>query len=121
VPRVELIDPYGTCYAICTRQTETILKAWFDEVLPYCWLKGRPGDDFDVIWPHVSVWPMWAWKASTRCDDPDWLTDSRALGRRMELRATDGASGLAELLRIRRELERELATMNREHPRDTPA
>ena len=109
MPRVRLIDPVGMCYEICTRQTETLLRAWFDEVLPHAWVAGRPGiDDFEVIWPRVNVWPMWAWRPGMP-SDPDWLTDSRVLGRLIELPAKDGQTGLTELLRIRRELERELA------------
>lgn len=112
MPRVELITPTGLCFSICTRQTETLLQAWFDEVLPYSYVGGRPGiDDFEVLWPRVNVWPMWAW-AYGAPRDPDWLVDSRVLGRLMDLRAKDGPSGLAELLRIRRELEAELVTIS---------
>src|SRR5580698_8113362 len=112
MPRVKLIDPAGVCFEIDTRQTETLLKAWFDEILPQCWIAGRPGvDDFEVIWPRVNVWPMWDDK--TGLTDPDWLTDSRVLGRLEELRAKTGDEGLAELLRIRRGLEADLAGMGR--------
>ena len=108
MPRVELMNPAGMCFSITTRQTETLLRAWFDEILPHSFITGRPGiDDFEVLWPQVNVWPMWDDKTGLK--DPDWPTDSRVLGRRHELRAKDGDTGLAELLRIRRELERELA------------
>jgi hypothetical protein len=110
VPRVRVFDAFGYCHEIDTRQTETLLRAWFDEILPRAHLAGRPGiDDFDVIWPHVNVWPMWSDVDGLR--DPDWLCDSRVLGRNIELRAKNGDEGLAELLRIRRELERELRQM----------
>ena len=109
MPRIQIMDPFGMCFTICTRQTETLLRAWFDEVLPHLNCPGRPGiDDFEVLWPKVNVWPMWAWKKG-QPSDPDWLCDSRVLGRRMELRARNGEEGLAELLRIRGDLERELA------------
>jgi hypothetical protein len=101
------------CYEIDTRQTETLLRAWFDEVLPFANVPGRPGiDDFEVIWPRVNVSPMWAWKLGIPTD-PDWLCDGRVLGILHELRARSGDEGLAELLRIRRELERELASYGR--------
>ena len=99
------MDAFGMCWSICTRQTETILKAWFDEVLPSSFVIDLDGT---VFWPRITVWPMWAWKKGP-LTDPDWLTDSRVLGRRIELQATDGAEGLAALLDIRRSLERELA------------
>ena len=105
MPRIALIDPWGLRYDIATRQTETLLKAWFDELLPlHC--KGRPVDDFDVVWPTVIIWPMWA--GPMRNSDPDWLTDNRVLGRVHPFPAKDGLSALAALLRIRRELEHEL-------------
>ena len=109
MPRIDLRAPNGMSYAIATRQTETILLAWFDEILPWTFIEGRPGiDDFDVLWPRVLIHPMWAWKLGPPTD-LDWLCDSRALGIAHELRAKDGPSGLKELLRIRQELERELS------------
>jgi len=108
MPRIELQTPEGRNFTITTRQTETVLRAWFDEVLPYANCQGRPDiDDFDTLWPRVAIWPMWAWKPG-RPTDPDWLCDSRVLGRLHELRAANGDDGLKELLRIRQELEAEL-------------
>ncbi len=108
MPYVTVHSADGFCWQIATRQTETLLRAWFDEVLPHACVMGRPGvDDFAVIWPRVQVMPMWAWGIGLP-RDPDWLMDSRVLGRWHELPAKDGASGLRELLRIRRELEAEL-------------
>jgi hypothetical protein len=105
------MDPFGVTWECDTRQTETVLRAWLDEVLPHTYIPGRPGvDNFAVLWPRVNVWPMWAWKAG-QPTDPDWLTDTRVLGRTIELPAKDGATGLAELLRIRQRLERELAAL----------
>lgn len=112
MPRVRLMDPMGMCWEIDTRQMRT-LRTWFDEVLPYAFVSGRPGiDDFDVIWPKVSVWPMWAWKRGAPTD-PDWLCDSRVLGGLHELRAKNGDEGVAELARIRAELEKELVDYGR--------
>ena len=111
MPRIQLISPDGFCWEIATRQAETVLAAWFDEVLPWTYIIGRPGiDDFDVMWPRVNVYPMWAWKLGPPAD-PDWLTDSRVLGRVEELQARNGREGLAELARIRRELEAELRVL----------
>jgi len=108
MPLIELMDPHGYCYSISTRQTETVLRAWFDEILPYAYVTGRPGiDDFEVIWPRVNIWPMFAW-GRWPLSDPDWLTDSRVLGRLHDLPAKNGDDGLRELLRIRRDLEAEL-------------
>jgi hypothetical protein len=109
VPRIQISDAYGTGYEIATRDLE-LLERWLDEVLPHVWLEGRPADDFDVLWPRVNVWPMWAWGGAEGAD-PDWLQDSRVLGRRYALRAKDGKAGMAELARIRAELETELATL----------
>jgi hypothetical protein len=115
MPRIDLQTPCGLCYSISTRQAETVLRAWLDEVLPHAFIEGGPGADFDVLWPRISVHPMWAWGRPAPAS-PDWLTDSRVLGRMIELPAKDGAAGLIELARIRRELEAELATMKHEPP-----
>lgn len=106
MPRIHLREPYGMSYQITTRQTETVLKAWFDEVLPHTFLTGRPGiDDFEYLWPWIDVFPMPAWGANP---DMDWLTDSRVLGRWHEFQARDGEEGLKMLLELRRQLEAEL-------------
>lgn len=113
MPRIKLMSAEGRCWEIDTRQTETLLRAWFDEVLPFACITGRPGiDDFDMVWPRVNIWPMWAWRLGPAVD-PDWLTDTRVLGRLIEFRAKNGKVGLEELARIRRELEQELATLDR--------
>jgi hypothetical protein len=112
MPRIELIDPFGMTFRCDTRQAETLLRAWFDEHLPYMYLTGRPGiDSFETLWPKVLVWPMWATPMGGPPTDPDWLCDSRVLGRAYELHARNGDEGLAELLRIRRELEDDLKEM----------
>ena len=108
MPRISLYGADGMCWQIATRAAETILRAWFDEVLPWTLIYGGPADDFDVFYPKIQVWPMWAWKYGPP-SDPDWLCDSRVLGRVHEFRATDGDSGLKALLELKRELERELA------------
>jgi hypothetical protein len=99
-------------YEIATRSQELLLR-WLDEILPHAFVVGRPGvDDFEVIWPRVNVWPMWAWKPGPPTD-PDWLCDSRVVGRLDELRAKTGTEGINELLRIRRELGEELESYGR--------
>jgi hypothetical protein len=105
------MSPIGICFEIDTRAVETTLRAWFDEVLPWTFEPGRPGDDFDVIYPRINIWPMWAWKPGPP-SDPDWLTDSRVLGRIEEFRATDGETGLKALLELRQKLERELRELS---------
>ena len=111
MPRVRLVSPDGLNWDIATRQTETLLRAWFDEILPYAFIEGRVGiDDFEMLWSKICVWPMWAWKLGPP-SDPDWLTDSRVLGRFVDFRATNGDEGLRDLRRIRSELESELRLM----------
>lgn len=108
MPRIMLIDPFGMNVQCHTRQTETILKAWFDEILPGMACEGRPGiDDFDMLWPRINVHPMFA---DTSCHDPDWLCDSHVIGRYEEFPARNGEEGLRELLKLRHRLERELRT-----------
>jgi hypothetical protein len=103
------MDATGMSYEIATRSQDLLLR-WLDEILPHAFVPGRPGvDDFEAIWPRVIVWPMWAWKPGPPTD-PDWLCDSRVLGRLDELRAKTGTEGVNELLRIRRELQQELAS-----------
>jgi hypothetical protein len=112
MPRVRLIDPMGMCYGIDTR-SPYLLKRWFDEILPNAFVSGRPGvDDFEVVWPRVDVSPMWVEPRTGPPVNPDWLVDSRVLGRMEELRAKNGDDGMAELQRIRAALEQELRTYN---------
>jgi len=112
MPRVRLLCPSGYSWEIATRQTETLLRAWFDEVLPWTFIPGRPGiDDFETLWPRIEVNPMWAWKLGMPTD-PDWLCDGRVLGRWNEFQAKDGETGLKALLALRQELERELCELS---------
>jgi len=107
MPRIDLTDPMGATFTICTRQVETVLRAWFDEVLPYTFIVGRPGiDDRETYWPKIRVFPMWAWAPG--CTDPDWFTDSRAINRIDEFPAKDGLTGLTELLNLRHRIQRDL-------------
>lgn len=107
MPRIEIHSATGFHWPIATRQAETVLHAWFDEILPWAYVDPRPVDDFERIWPHIVVWPMWAWKAGAP-SDPDWLTDNRVLGRRIIFPAADGDSGLRELVNIKQALQAEL-------------
>lgn len=107
MPRIDITSPHAMRWSICTRDTERTLRAWFDEVLPWTWIEGRPIDEFEVLWPRIQVWPMWAWKLGP-LSDPDWLTDSRVLGRLHDFPAKDGESGLYELAKLRSDLEAEL-------------
>lgn len=111
MPRVDLISPVGDTYTISTRSPAT-LRAWFDEVLPWVVAHGRLGGELVTYQPWVQVWPMWAWGQGPPTD-PDWITDTRALGRRYEFPVKTGAAALAELERIRRALELELEQSNR--------
>jgi hypothetical protein len=114
MPYITLMSPSGQCWTISTRQTETILKAWFDEVLPYAYITGRPGiDDFTIIWPVIMVSPMPAWTNGNDWGDADWCVDSRVLGRNIEFPAMNGEEGLVELLRIKKDLSKEVDFLRR--------
>jgi hypothetical protein len=111
------MDPMGMCYEIDTRSPD-LLKRWFDEILPHAFVSGRPGvDDFEVVWPRVNVSPMWVTPMTGGPVKPDWLVDSRVLGRMEELRAKNGDDGMAELERIRAALEQELRAIRAGHER----
>lgn len=103
MPYVHVQDAFGVSYHISTRQAE-LLRQWFDEILPRACLPRRSGtDDPEMIWPHVTIHPMWAPDQS-----PDWLTDSRAMSRVHILQTRDGTQAMAELARIYAALEQEL-------------
>lgn len=112
MPHIQIFTPDGMCWQIATRAVETTLRAWFDEILPWCFIEGRPVDDFDMLYPRIMVSPMWAWKYGPP-SDPDWLGDTRVIGRAHEFRAVDGATGLKALLELRQNLERELSDYQR--------
>lgn len=62
MPRIRLISPDGFNWEIDTRSPE-LLRQWFDEILPWSYIAGRPGiDDFEMLWPCVDIKPMWAWQ-----------------------------------------------------------
>lgn len=104
MPRITLQDPFGMACHIDTMQADT-LRAWFDESLPKAFCAGRPGiDNFEIVWPTINIWPM---SLGPR-EGSDWLTDSRVLGKVHEFRAKNADEGMAELGRIRAELEAEL-------------
>jgi hypothetical protein len=111
MPRIQLQDPFGLGYTITTRKP-IILSIWFDEILPHTWVSGRAGiDDFKVIWPTIFVSPMWEWEGN---QNPDWLTDTRVMGRVQPFPAKDGISGMKELENYRKQLEKELEEIKRE-------
>lgn len=98
MPRVRLLDPWGMCYEIATQREDT-LRAWFQEMLPIVNADmGKP----DIPPARIIVDPMWVGA------DPDWLTDSRVLGRLHEFPALNGDDGIFELKRLRDELGKEL-------------
>jgi hypothetical protein len=107
MPYISLQTPDGLCYQISSRERET-LRRWFDEILPHAFVEGRPIDDFEILWPRVSVYPMFSWETNGLAD-PDWLADSRALGRLHQLAAKNGEQALIRLDEIRAELVAELA------------
>jgi hypothetical protein len=103
-----IMDPWGMTYQIATRQTETILKAWFDEILPHTYARGRENiDDFQVIWPHITISPMWAMGVYP-VSDADWFCDSRIMGQSFEFPARNGEEGLKELVSLRIKIDRAL-------------
>lgn len=104
MPRIQMRDPFGTGFQIDSRNTDT-LRAWFDEILPVCQITA--GHDSETIWPSVMIHPMWALEPGEP-HDPDWLCDSRVIGRFHEFRAVDGDTGIKALADLRRRLELEL-------------
>ena len=109
MPRIQIRDPSGMCWQIDTRQTETLLRAWFDEILPQAHYSYSDGTQ---EWPRIYVAPMWVHRAGQEPSDPDWLTDSRVLGHLHEFVAADGHDGLVALMMLRVDLERQLREMD---------
>lgn len=103
MPRIEIQDPSGFSFTICTRN-ETLLAAWFDEVLPHLHWKVSS----EVIWPTIRVFPMFAWETGMP-KDPDWLQDSRVIGTMYRFKAKNGPEGMRELANLREKLEKELS------------
>lgn len=57
---------------------------------------------------------MWAWTSRHHpVDDADWFTDSWVM-RAYEFKARNGTEGLAELAKLRQQLERELKNRGRQ-------
>ena len=110
MPHIELMTPDGYWFRIASRERET-LRRWFDEILPHAFVQGRPIDDFTILWPRVHVLPMWSFETKGLAD-PDWLTDSRVLGRMHELAAVDGDQALALLDQVKTQLLAELVDLN---------
>ena len=109
MPRIELQDPWGQCYAIATTSRE-LLQAWFDEWLPIAY----PADADPVLGDPVirSVWPL----------DPkgtgwDWPQDSRYLGQPFRI-PRDPAKALAALDEHRAWIEEQIARGRDAVPQD---
>ena len=100
MPYVQLRDPWGMCYHIATRRTETTLLAWLDEILP---VVNRNLGERGVPAAVINIHPMWEDN-----EHPDWLTDTRSISRMYEFPARTGIEGLELLARLRQRLEREL-------------
>jgi hypothetical protein len=102
MPRIELRDAYGTVYGIVTRNVETTLCAWFDEILPHL------HEEFLGLecWPDIMVYPH-AWRSDM--SDADWPINSRWLGQRYRFEARNGLEGCAELVKLRTEIEARIA------------
>ena len=73
MPHAVLMGPGGYSATITTRDRE-MLAAWFAEWLPRLW---GPGTE-NLGEPAVNIHPVWG--GPDYNDDPDWLTDSRAVG-----------------------------------------
>jgi hypothetical protein len=107
MPRILIRDAGGYNHQIDTRNPAT-LQAWFDEILPHTSVNGRPGiDDFAVIWPVITVYPMFSWE-SYGMTDPDWFVNSRYLGRIDPFPANDGISGMRELKALYERTQKEV-------------
>lgn len=107
MPRVTLQDPFGMAFRCDTRQTQTVLRAWFDEILPQIHMTDT--HDGREIWPVINVHPM----LDQEGNNPDWLTNSRVMGAVHVFQATDGDTGMRALEDLRRRLELELDTLDR--------
>lgn len=104
MPRIIIREPFGMCYHCDTRQCETVLKEWFDEILPIAFAED-PQARRGTLWPHIDVWPMIMNPSS---GEPDWLMDTRVLGRWEIFPARNGEEGMRELQKLRERLELEL-------------
>jgi hypothetical protein len=105
MPYVELFDPWGTTFRISTRR-ESTLQAWFDEILP---IVNRSHGDRDTPAAQIMVHPMWGHYDGLR--DPDWLADTRVIGRTYDFPPKNGEDGLKAMEALRAQLTAELATM----------
>jgi hypothetical protein len=102
MPRIELRDAYGTAYTIVTRNVETTLCAWFDEILPHL-CEEFHGLEF---YPDITVFPH-AWRSDY--SDADWPTHSVWIMQRYLFKAKNGLEGCLELAKLRTEIEARIA------------
>ena len=101
MPRIELRDPFGTSYQIVTLSSD-LLRQWFAEWMPRLY----PADEPRFGDPVILIWPAWD------ADKPDWLCDSRVLGRYEKI-PRDPDLVMEALTQIRARLEREVEEMSR--------
>lgn len=102
MPRIELRDAYGTVFSIVTRNVETTLLAWFDEILPHL------HEEFNGIefYPSITVYPHF-WR--TDYSDADWPMRMKWITVRWEFKAKNGIEGCLELAKLRTEIEARIA------------
>lgn len=104
MPRIDIYDPSGFTFTICSRNQDTI-KAWFDEVLPHVyWEIDSP---LETIYANIRVFPMFSWEVGIP-KDPDWLQDTRVIGDSYPFHARNGEEGIRELAELRKTLEEKL-------------
>lgn len=107
MPRVTLLDPFGTAYTISTRR-QTTLFAWFDEILPHV---NRGLADDDRLAARIQVFPEFR---APDGKDADWFADSRVLGRLDAFPFQDAMAGMKGLAVLQERVARELEQLNRE-------
>jgi hypothetical protein len=105
MPRVELQDAFGQCFAIATTSRE-LLQAWFNEWLPVLY---PPGTSTALGDPVIrSVYPL-----DVRGTGWDWPGDSRHIGVPFRI-PRDPAQALAALDKRRAWIEEQTREANRE-------
>jgi hypothetical protein len=109
MPRILVLDACGVAYRIDTL-SEQRLKGWFNEWLPKLWPDGDPR-----MAPRINVQPLFRGRDGT--GDPDWLCDTRVMGRDEPFPARTGKQGMRQLQELRHRLEAELEQIKAERGR----